>query len=280
MGCGSPDRVNLVSFEEAQELGLDVEAHVGDLVEEEGATGGGADHAGEGGIGAREGPLAVAEELAVEHFARHGGAVEGQEDAVGAVGGAVNGVREHLLAGAGLAGEEDGERGRGDAAGDGQELGGLLGGPDDAGVGVERLGGPEGGALLFVAAVAIERQRGGDEFSNGDEGAALVEVGLWVDGERPGLVVVVAEGDGFDAVPAERGERLVGFQPRVSRTRGPRGPAAIERRGPGTSRAIHHRERLRPQHVGVRPSSRRATAFPERRGRGGDSSNYRGLLQS
>ena len=165
-----------MGLEEAQQLGLDVEVDVGDLVEEERAAGRGADDAGERRVGAGERALAVAEQLAFEHVARHGGAVEREERAVGAVGGAVNRAREHLLAGAGLAGEEDGERGRRDAPGDVEDLGHLLGGPDALGVAVERLGGPERGALLLVAAVAVEREGGGDQLADGDEGAAVVEL--------------------------------------------------------------------------------------------------------
>ena len=70
-------------------------------------------------VGAGEGALAVAEQLALEHVARHRGAVEGDERAVGAVGRAMDHAREHLLAGAGLAGEEDGQVARGDADGRG-----------------------------------------------------------------------------------------------------------------------------------------------------------------
>ena len=78
------EAVDLVGLEEAEELGLQLGADLGDLVEEEGAAGGGADDALEGVVGAGERPLAVAEQLALEHLARHGGAVERDERLGGA----------------------------------------------------------------------------------------------------------------------------------------------------------------------------------------------------
>ena len=58
-------------------------------------------------VGAGERAPAVAEQLALEHLARDGGAVERHERLGGAVRGAMDGAGEHFLAGAGLAGEED-----------------------------------------------------------------------------------------------------------------------------------------------------------------------------
>ena len=101
------EAVHFVGLEEAQQLGLELGPDLGNLVEEERAAGGGADDAVEGVLGAGEGALAIAEQLALEHLARHGGAVEGHERLGGAAGGAVDGAREHFLAGAGLAGEQD-----------------------------------------------------------------------------------------------------------------------------------------------------------------------------
>ena len=73
------EAVHFVRLEEAEQLGLQVEADLGDLVEEQRAAGGGADDAVERRFGAGEGPLAVAEQLALEHLARDRGAVEGDE---------------------------------------------------------------------------------------------------------------------------------------------------------------------------------------------------------
>ena len=47
-GCALAERVDLVGLEEAQQLRLQLGADLGDLVEEERAAGGGADHALEG----------------------------------------------------------------------------------------------------------------------------------------------------------------------------------------------------------------------------------------
>ena len=129
-GVRLAERMDFVVVEEAQQLGLDVEAEVADLVEEQRAAGGGADDAGERDVGAGEGAAAVAEQLALEHVARHRAAVERLERAVGAVRGAVDDAREHFLAGAGLAGEEDGDWCAGDAAGDAEQVGDLFGDPD------------------------------------------------------------------------------------------------------------------------------------------------------
>ena len=64
------DRMHFARLEKAQQLGLDLEAGVADLVEEEGAAGGGADDALEVLGGAGEGAAAMAEELRVEHVLR------------------------------------------------------------------------------------------------------------------------------------------------------------------------------------------------------------------
>ena len=104
-------------------------------------------------------------------------------------------AREHFLAGAGLAGQEHRERRRGDAARDREELGHLLGGPDALRIAVERFGRPQRGALLLVAAVAVEREGGGDQLADGDERAAMLELGPRIDEELPGLVAMLAERD-------------------------------------------------------------------------------------
>jgi hypothetical protein len=67
-------------------------------------------------------------------------------------------AREHLLAGAGFACEEHREGRGADTPGDADDLVDRLRDPDDVGIPFERLGGPEGRALLLVAAVAVEGQ--------------------------------------------------------------------------------------------------------------------------
>ena len=86
-------------LEQPEELRLQVQADLANLVEEDGAASGVADDAGELGDGAGERAAAVAEELAVEHVARDGGAVKGDERLRRALRGVVDDVREDLLAG-------------------------------------------------------------------------------------------------------------------------------------------------------------------------------------
>ena len=77
------ERMHVARLEEAEQLGLHVHADLADFVEEQRAAGGAADDAGKRVVGAGEGAAPVAEELAVEHLARHRRAVEGQEDLLG-----------------------------------------------------------------------------------------------------------------------------------------------------------------------------------------------------
>ena len=249
IGCGSPSGwISWVSRKRSS-FGWTSRLDVGDLVEEQRAAGRGPDDARERRVGAGEGPLAVAEQLAFEHVARHGGAVERQERPAGAIRRAVDGARQHFLAGAGFARQEDGERRRGDAARDAEQLGHLLGDPDALGVAVERLGRPQGGALLLLAAIAFERQGGADQLADGDEGAAVVELGARLDDELPGLVAVAAERDGVELVGRARPRPPLrrSVQPRVSMTRGPLGPCRDEGHGLRAAGRVEDRERLAPE---------------------------------
>ena len=139
---GSPSGWTSFFFDEAQQLGLQVELHVADLVEEERAAVGGADDAAEGGLGAGEGAAAIPEQLALEHVVWHCCAVDRHERLVGAIRGAMDESSEHFLAGAGFAGQEDGQRARGELPGDAHELHRLFRDPEAVGVGLERLGRP------------------------------------------------------------------------------------------------------------------------------------------
>src|SRR5262249_46282815 len=82
----------------------------------------GSDDAGVVAIGAGESSAPMAEQLALEHVARHGRAVEGHQWFVGAMRVRVDGAREDLLAGAALAGDEDAGAGGRDALGEGHGL--------------------------------------------------------------------------------------------------------------------------------------------------------------
>ena len=107
--------MDLAGLEEAEQLGLEVGADLGDLVEEQRAAVVGADDAGEVVDGAGEGAAAVAEQVAVERLARDGGADEGGERLLGAVGVVMDLAREDFLAGTGLAGDQHRQVGRRDA---------------------------------------------------------------------------------------------------------------------------------------------------------------------
>ena len=72
---------------------------------------------------AGEGALAVAEQLALEQRLGDGGAVDGQERGVGAGRGAVDAARHQLLAGAGLALDQDRDRRGGGALHQPEDLG-------------------------------------------------------------------------------------------------------------------------------------------------------------
>ena len=106
---GLAERTDLAGLEEAEQLRLRLGAHLADFVEEQRPAGGGANDAEAFLVRAGEGTAPMAEQLAIDHVLRHGGAVEGQEGAVLARGSQMQRPREQLLADAGLAGNEDGE---------------------------------------------------------------------------------------------------------------------------------------------------------------------------
>ncbi len=89
-----------------QELGLQVGRHVADLVQHQGAAARQLQHAALAlGIVAK-GAGGIAEQLALGHVIRHGSAVEGHEGVAGAQAGSVTGAGQQLLAGTGLADDE------------------------------------------------------------------------------------------------------------------------------------------------------------------------------
>src|SRR5436190_1731252 len=100
-------RTDLPLLQHAKKLRLERRAGLRDLVEKERAA---ARHLEEALAilgGAREGAAAVAEELALEQPLGERGTVDGDEEVVAARSGGVDGARHQLLAGAGLALEED-----------------------------------------------------------------------------------------------------------------------------------------------------------------------------
>ena len=138
------ERRDLARFEEAEELRLEVESELADFVEEERAVAGAANEAGVVAVGAGEGAAAVAEQLAFEQVARDGGAVEGDERFLGAVGEVVDGAGEDFLAGAALAGDEDVDFGPGDLAGELHQFAHVAGNDGALAVEGEVVDGPEG----------------------------------------------------------------------------------------------------------------------------------------
>ena len=114
------DRGHDALLQRAQQLGLHGEIHVADLVEEQGAAVRLAKEAGTVGGGAGEGAADMAEEQAFEQLGGNGGAVDGHEGGFRAASMTMDLVGDDLLAGAGLAHEQD----RGVAVGD--EADGLL----------------------------------------------------------------------------------------------------------------------------------------------------------
>ncbi len=83
-GLRAADAHDFAVFEDAEELDLDGGGGVADLVEEEGAALGALEGPAVEGRGTGEGPFFVPEELAFEEGFAEGGAVDGDEGAVGA----------------------------------------------------------------------------------------------------------------------------------------------------------------------------------------------------
>jgi hypothetical protein len=150
------DAVEGAVLDEAQELGLQVGAHVADFIEEHGATLGLFEATDTAGVGAGERALLVAEEFGLEQRFGDGGAVDGDERAVLPFAVFVEGTADEFLAGPRLAGDEHIDIESGDHADAFEDLlhGGRL--ADEAVL-------PRGGAAADAEA---------------PEAAALAEVGL------------------------------------------------------------------------------------------------------
>ena len=85
------DAAELALFEDAQELGLHVDFHLADFVEEEGATFGQLEASGAALVGTGEGSALVTEQFTFDQGIGNGGAVEDDEGAVAASGEIMNG---------------------------------------------------------------------------------------------------------------------------------------------------------------------------------------------
>ena len=100
------ESLDLTLLQDAQQLGLQRQAHLGDLVQEQRTALGLLELPRRGSVGPREGALLVAEEHRLEHVVRYRGAVDGDEGTGGPARLAVNEARQHLLAGPALPAEK------------------------------------------------------------------------------------------------------------------------------------------------------------------------------
>jgi hypothetical protein len=108
------DPADLAGFEETQQLDLDRLVELADFVEEERAAVGDLKKALAMGVGPGEGPLAVAEQLALDEVLRERSAVDRDEGVPRASALVVEVAGDEFLAGAGLAENHDRGVGRGD----------------------------------------------------------------------------------------------------------------------------------------------------------------------
>ena len=102
------DALEIALLQHAQQLALQLQRNFADLVEKQRAAVGELEAADAVAHRAGEGALDVAEELALEQFARDRCAVDADQRPVAARAGFVDGARDQLLAGAGFAGDHDG----------------------------------------------------------------------------------------------------------------------------------------------------------------------------
>ena len=103
------DPLERLLLQQPQDLGLGRRRHVADLVEEQRAAVALLELADPPAVGAGEGALLVAEQLALQQVLGDGGAVDGQERRLGPQAVLVDGAGDQLLAGAALAGDQDGD---------------------------------------------------------------------------------------------------------------------------------------------------------------------------
>lgn len=115
-GFRGADALELALLEDAQELGLRIQGHVADFIEEERAVVGLFETAGAGLNGSSEGSADVPEQLGFEQGFGQGGAIDGDHGEVGARAGQVDGAGGGLLSGSGFAGDKDGGAFRADEA--------------------------------------------------------------------------------------------------------------------------------------------------------------------
>ena len=111
-GVGGADGEETLLVERAKNLGLRLEAHVADFVEEEGAAVGALEGAAFFGGAAGDGAVAIAEEFGFDVVLGDGGAVEFDERAILAQAFRVHGAADELFACTGFAVDQDAAVGR------------------------------------------------------------------------------------------------------------------------------------------------------------------------
>ena len=116
-GLAPPSRSISPLLDGAEQLGLQPDVHLADLVEQQRAAVGLLEAADAPGDGAGERALLMAEQLRLQQRFRNGGAIDGDEAALGAAALAMQMAGENLLAGAGLAGDQHARLAGGDALG-------------------------------------------------------------------------------------------------------------------------------------------------------------------
>jgi hypothetical protein len=173
-GVAGTDRADLAVLEDAEEGDLRFFGELGDLVEEERAAVGAPDQALALLVGAGERAAAMAEQLALDEVAREGAAVD-RDECAAAAGGVVDRARDQLLAGAGLAADEDRDAGA-------RDLAELI------------------DAVLELAADGAERDRGRGLGGEIAIGVAVVGVAVLAEHEQGAAGLDdVAVGEGGDA---------------------------------------------------------------------------------
>ena len=156
---GAADALELALLEAAQQLGLQREAHVADLVEEERPLVGELEAALLLGDGAGERPLLVAEELGLEQRLGDRRAVDLDQRLLGAGAVLVQQVGDQLLAGAALAGDQHGAARRRDLAHDLEDPRERRAAADDLGRLAQRLEAVLEGQVLEPQRLDLERAR-------------------------------------------------------------------------------------------------------------------------